>query len=49
MTSALLLAAALLAGRALSLAVYQATWRNGRERSFLRGGAFVSLLARVHW
>ena len=49
MTSALLLAAALLAGRALSLAVYQATWRNGRERSFLRGGAFATLLARVHW
>jgi hypothetical protein len=43
------LVAAIMAGRALSLAVYQATWRNGLERSFRRGGAFVTFLMRPRW
>lgn len=47
--TALLLAAAIVAGRVMSLAVYQATWSNGRDRTFLRGGALATFLARKRW
>jgi hypothetical protein len=47
--TAILLAGAILAGRAMSLAVYQATWNNGRDRNFVRGGAFATFLLRKRW
>lgn len=45
----LLLAVAILAGRAMSLAVHQATWTNGRDGRFARAGALATFLTRARW
>jgi hypothetical protein len=44
-----LLAAAILAGRAMSLAVYQTTWNNAKDRTFLFGSPLATFLARMRW
>ena len=47
--TAIILLLLLLAGRLVSLAVYQMTWRNGASGNSLRPGALVTMLLRPQW